>query len=317
MFGLAAVSASAETVRAVEYYHQEFEHYFVTANPQEIALLDGGVFKGWWRTGQRYRVDDSPAPDLVPVCRFFTAEYAGKASHFYTASAAECEHVKTMPDWTYEGVAFHVRLPDADGKCAVGTAEINRLFNNGQGGAPNHAYTSDPAKRDLLVKFGWVSEEVAFCIPLTAGDTLDRFWVLSGSTWVLPWGVPLDGHDPQIRIKYKFTVGYTWDEHYFAAIQLTQPEIYMVWEVDDIRFGSISNIWGVAAWDALSGSFILIGESGGTQSRSWILDDAQGPSTPVCQMTLMENLISHVPRVWHPFQPYLWTGCTAGVATKS
>ena len=70
IFGLAAVSASAETVRAVEYYHKDFEHYFVTANPQEITLLDGGVFKGWWRTGQRYRVDDSPAPDLVPVCRF-------------------------------------------------------------------------------------------------------------------------------------------------------------------------------------------------------------------------------------------------------
>ena len=119
IFGLGAVSASAETVRAVEYFHKDFEHYFVTANPQEIALLDGGVFKGWWRTGQRYRVDDSPAPDLVPVCRFFTAEYAGKASHFYTASAAECEHVKTMPDWTYEGVAFHVRLPDASGICGA------------------------------------------------------------------------------------------------------------------------------------------------------------------------------------------------------
>jgi Repeat of unknown function (DUF5648) len=104
-FGLALASASAETVSAVEYFHKDFEHYFVTSNPQEIALLDGGVFKGWWRTGQRYRVDDSPAPGLVPVCRFFTAEYAGKASHFYTASAAECEHVKNMPDWTYEGIA--------------------------------------------------------------------------------------------------------------------------------------------------------------------------------------------------------------------
>ena len=186
VLGLTPIPASAETVRAVEYYHKDFEHYFVTANPQEIALLDGGVFNGWWRTGQRYRVDDSPAPDLVPVCRFFTAEYGGKASHFYTASAAECEHVKTMPDWTYEGVAFHVRLPDADGKCAVGTAEINRLFNNGQGGAPNHAYTSDPAKRDLLVKFGWVSEGAAFCTPLAVGDPLTKTTVLAGSTWEFP-----------------------------------------------------------------------------------------------------------------------------------
>ena len=70
--GIIAPPASAEVVRAVEYYHQAFEHYFVTANPAEIAALDSGVFQGWWRTGQRYRVDDAPGADLVPVCRFFT-----------------------------------------------------------------------------------------------------------------------------------------------------------------------------------------------------------------------------------------------------
>jgi serine protease len=104
-----AAPAAAEVVRAVEYYHQAFEHYFVTANPAEIAALDSGAVSGWWRTGQRYRVDDAPAEGLVPVCRFYTAAYAGKASHFFTASATECEHVKTMPDWTYGGTAFQPR----------------------------------------------------------------------------------------------------------------------------------------------------------------------------------------------------------------
>ena len=91
-----------------------------------------------------------------------------------------------MPDWTYEGIAFHVRLPDASGNCGDGTATINRLFNNGQGGAPNHAYTSDPAKRDLLVKFGWASEGAAFCSPLAVGDPLVKTMVLAGSTWEFP-----------------------------------------------------------------------------------------------------------------------------------
>ena len=109
--GILAPPASAEVVRAVEYYHQAFEHYFVTSNPAEIAALDSGVFSGWWRTGQRYRVETSPADGLAPVCRFFTSAYAGKASHFFTASAAECAHVKTMSDWTYEGVRFTLACP--------------------------------------------------------------------------------------------------------------------------------------------------------------------------------------------------------------
>ena len=115
-----ATPAAAEVVRAVEYYHQAFEHYFVTANPAEIAALDSGAFSGWWRTGQRYQVDTASADGLVPVCRFYTSAYAGKASHFFTASESECAHVRNMPDWTYEGVAFYARLPDAQGNCRRG-----------------------------------------------------------------------------------------------------------------------------------------------------------------------------------------------------
>jgi hypothetical protein len=126
--GILAPPARAEVVTAVEYYHQAFEHYFVTSNPAEIAALDTGMFQGWWRTGQRYRVDDAPAAGLEPVCRFYTAEFAGKASHFFTASAAECEYLKASPHWSYEGVAFYGRVPDAQDNCGAGTAAINRLW---------------------------------------------------------------------------------------------------------------------------------------------------------------------------------------------
>jgi hypothetical protein len=312
--GIFSQPASAEVVRAVEYYHQEFEHYFVTSNPLEIAALDGGVFKGWWRTGQRYRVDDAPGSALVPVCRFFTAEYAGKASHFFTASAAECEHVKTMPDWTYEGVAFYVRVPDASGVCGAGTAAINRLFNNGQGGAPNHAYTADGAKRDTLVHAGWASEGVAFCTPLADGDPLAKTMLLAGSIWDFPWALPLDGHDPVIRTQFQSRVEYSWD-NYFRAFELTPPEVYLIWEEEGYRYGSDKNQWGVAAWDPISGSFLVTGGSG-SSPFVWTLDDASDTSTPVCTMKVRSNFVSMDPLVLHQIQPFLLSGCQLGDAER-
>ena len=288
----------------------------MTSNPLEIAALDGGVFKGWWRTGQRYRVDDSPAAGLVPVCRFFTAEYAGKASHFYTASAAECEHVKTMPDWTYEGISFHVRLPDASGICGPGTTAINRLFNGGQGGAPNHAYTSDPGKRDLLIKSGWISEGVVFCAPLAPGDPLAKTQELAGSTWTFPVG-----RESELRIP-RTVLGPAFTEPAPAYFGVPLRPVA-------INSGGSGFNYGTAAWDAIAGSYlyettvqICLTTVGwdcfpGYVGTAVLFDDAQGPSTPICQMTVISNLVSYEPPVWHPFQPYLWPGCTAGVATKS
>jgi Repeat of unknown function (DUF5648) len=324
VMGASAPSASAEVVRAVEYFHKDFEHYFVTANPQEIALLDGGVFKGWWRTGQRYRVDDSPAPDLVPVCRFFTAEYAGKASHFYTASAAECEHVKTMPDWTYEGISFHVRLPDASGICGPGTTAINRLFNGGQGGAPNHAYTSDPGKRDLLIKSGWISEGVVFCAPLAPGDSLLKTQELAGSYWTFTAGPPTEYSASRYLMHAQFAnVAFTEPAPTYFGVPVRPAAIN--------SGGSVFVNYGTAAWDAVAGSYLYETsvQEACFDEDSWepcfpiyvgtamLFDDARGPTTPICYMTVMGNLISLEPPVLHPFQPYLWPGCTPGVATKS
>ena len=36
----------AELIEAVEFYHAGFDHYFLSANPDEILLLDTGYFKG-------------------------------------------------------------------------------------------------------------------------------------------------------------------------------------------------------------------------------------------------------------------------------
>jgi hypothetical protein len=303
--------ATAEVVRAVEYYHQAFEHYFVTANPAEIAALDSGAVSGWWRTGQRYRVDTVPGEGLVSVCRFYTSAYAGKASHFFTASAAECAVVKTMPDWTYEGVAFYVRLPDPSGVCGAGTAAINRLFNNGQGGAPNHAYTADSAKRDKLVYAGWASEGVVFCTSLADGDPLAKTMLLAGSTWDFPATEIYDFGRVVTNFSQTAAV-YRFGNWVFPHYGLPLPTASITHAVN-------SAWWGAAAWDPLAGAYVVFGGSGfeGEPARgnAWTFDDAEGPSASVCAMGVYMNP-GVGPYGQHPFQPILWSGCESGIAYR-
>ena len=143
---------------AIEYYHAEFDHYFITAIADEISKLDAGVFVGWVRTGLQFNVYTAAATGASTVCRFFSTSFAPKSSHFYTPSAAECATVKTNPNWQYEGDVFYLGVGAADGSCPAGTVPIYRLYNNGQGGAPNHRYTRDVAVRDQMLAHGWVIE---------------------------------------------------------------------------------------------------------------------------------------------------------------
>lgn len=152
----------ASMLFAIEYFHAGFAHYFVTALPEEIAGLDAGVFSGWQRTGNAFRVWKSGTG--ADVCRFFTTAFAPKSSHFYTSDANECEFVKHNPDWTYEHVAFAVVLPDAADNCATGVP-LYRMYNGGRTGAPNHRYTTDLAIRKTMLDQGFVPEGVMGCVP--------------------------------------------------------------------------------------------------------------------------------------------------------
>jgi len=149
------------TVTAVEYHHMAFDHYFVTAIADEIAKLDNGTFVGWARTGLSFNVYPSAgAPSgSVPVCRFFSTSFAPKSSHFYTPSAFECALVKTNPDWLFEAEVFNVApASTADGSCPANTLPVYRLYNNGQGAAPNHRYTTELSVRAQMIAQGWIPE---------------------------------------------------------------------------------------------------------------------------------------------------------------
>ncbi|MFO1281353.1 MAG: hypothetical protein U1F51_02630 [Burkholderiales bacterium] len=158
--------ASPAPMEVVEYFHAGFGHYFMTAFPTEIALLDGGGFGGAFvRTGASFKVYDGPANGGVPVCRFFTVSFAPKSSHFYTEHAGECFDLKHNPDWQYEAVAFFAPLPTA-GVCPGGTTPVYRIYNNGIGGAPNHRFTTSAGVyANFTGALGWIGEGVRFCAP--------------------------------------------------------------------------------------------------------------------------------------------------------
>lgn len=155
-----------------EYFHKEFDHYFITSDEREQVALDSGRFSGWVFTTPDY---SSPAAKYgfwrtsdragtVPICRFFSAAFAPKSSHFYTASGDECEKVKANPVWTFEGIVGYV-LPTPGEACADG-APLFRLYNNGQGGAPSHKYTTTTYEREYLATHGWSDEGVLGCVPV-------------------------------------------------------------------------------------------------------------------------------------------------------
>lgn len=156
-------------VTAVEFHHAAFGHYFVSANAAEIAKLDDGTFAGWARTGQTFNVYSGAAAGLVPVCRFFTVAFPPSSSHFYAPRGLGCEGTLTNDKWTYEGDVFHVSLPDTAGACPGGSVPVYRLYNNGQGAAPNHRFTTDLAVRTEMLGKGWIPEGsgigVTMCAP--------------------------------------------------------------------------------------------------------------------------------------------------------
>ena len=171
-FGIPAPPPSAPaTAAAVEYYHTAFDHFFVTAIADEIVKLDNGTFVGWTRTGRQFNVYTGTASGLSTVCRFFSTSFDPKSSHFYTPFTTECDIVKQNKDWTFEGLVFAMPIPQLNGACAAGTVPVYRLYNDGQGAAPNHRYTTDLSVRAQMIGKGWIPEGygdlgVIMCSPL-------------------------------------------------------------------------------------------------------------------------------------------------------
>jgi len=165
-------TAPPGTTRVVEYYRADLDHYFITADPAEIAWVDAnlsGIFK---RTGLYFYAYLDPAlapPDARSVCRFYASAAVQINSHWYSANLDECLAVLlNWPGiWTLETAqAFWVRVPDGNGNCPANTLPVYRFFDNRRDA--NHRYTVDLSVRRAMGNRAWAAEgtgpnSVAFC----------------------------------------------------------------------------------------------------------------------------------------------------------
>lgn len=247
---LTTLPARAASTTVSEFYHAGFGHYFMTSFSGEAAILDNGTtIAGWLRTATEIVVDDAPAPGLVAVCRFFSNAFDPKSSHFYTAFGPECEAVKRNPDWTFEAEAFYVPLPDGQGRCAVGTTPIYRLYNQGQGGAPNHKFTPYESERLEFIALGWVPEGlgangVVFCAHSFQASAQAKTTALAGRT-----------------LEFRYTRGQTpWTIRVtFGALRTTSDPEFPY----EVSFGSNAANFTFAGWEPYAGKYLGVARSGG------------------------------------------------------
>lgn len=160
----------------VEYFADQQDHYFITAEPGEIAKLDAGY--EYKRTGQSFkawlRQADAPAY-AAPVCHFHAS---GPDSHFYSLNPAECEMLKSLeladkaarpkdlsyPGWQFQGTAFYALAPE-NGKCSPGSTPVYRFYNGRWAeNDSNHRFTA-AGSMQLAMSMSWSDEGVAFCSP--------------------------------------------------------------------------------------------------------------------------------------------------------
>jgi dienelactone hydrolase len=148
---------------AIEYYNPALDHYFITADPAEAAMLDAGVIvPGWMRTGFDFKVHKADSPFGAPACRFSGTPGLGPSSHFFTIDPTECALVKADPFWHYEGIAFKTEVPFAD-DCAPDRIPVIRLYNDGKGGQANHRYLTSHSETYEMQQQGWIREGAVFC----------------------------------------------------------------------------------------------------------------------------------------------------------
>lgn len=148
---------------AIEYFDPSLGHYFVTTLASEEALLDAGAIAGWKRTGawfRAYQPGEGAAEGARGVCRYYGRPEAGLDSHFYSASASECDAVaQRFPDaWILESAElFDIALPNqASGECAPDHVPVYRLWNSRA--SSNHRYTTDASTRRSMIAAGWIAE---------------------------------------------------------------------------------------------------------------------------------------------------------------
>jgi predicted dienelactone hydrolase len=148
----------------VEFQNDALAHFFYTADPDEIAMLDAGVVvPGWRRTGFDFKAWDRFDANGIASCRFFTSRN-GVYSHFYSINGVECGILAADPLWRFEALAFRADPPIGD-DCPANRMRVTRIYNRFAGGAPNHRFLTSGSETTHMANEGWLIEGTVFCTP--------------------------------------------------------------------------------------------------------------------------------------------------------
>lgn len=163
---VAPAAAVGDESTVIEYYNASLDHYFVTAEADEVAMLDQGVVvPGWSRTGRAFKSLVRDAAGGVPACRYTGTPNIGQSTHFYSIYPEECAFLAGNPLWTSEGIAFRAQDFVPELLCAADRSLVWRLYNNGKGGMANHRYLTGRSDIASMLDQGWMVEGPAFCMP--------------------------------------------------------------------------------------------------------------------------------------------------------
>ncbi len=179
-------AAIEPTATVVEFYNASLNHYFITAYPDEAAMLDAGIIvPGWTRTGVTWSAwaNAGDSPTAQPVCRFYGTPGLGPNSHFYTVDPTECAMVKENPYWTFEAIAFYIDPPQG-ASCGAGETPVYRSFYPGadvsQG---NHRFLVDLTMFEHMAPSS-ILEGTVMCSPLSSSQAqADAIRLLEQSTF--------------------------------------------------------------------------------------------------------------------------------------
>lgn len=160
----------ATPTTAVEYRNSITNHYFITANNEEMSNIEAGsAGPGWVRTGYGFRVYSYPLLAGTacsgncgePVKRFYGAS---PNSHFYTVNPDEAAILERPgTGWVLEGIAFSTPRVGTNGSCGDLTP-VFRLYNNRFSfNDSNHRFVTSASERARMISLGWLDEGIAFC----------------------------------------------------------------------------------------------------------------------------------------------------------
>ena len=158
-----------EEVPVVEFWNDRINHYFIAAGQGEISGIESGAAgPGWHRTGHAFKAWLTQPPpafsNVGPVCRFYGVPAGGPNSHFFTASAEECEIVKRNGGWFYEGIGFHIRPVGNPRICPPGFLSVNRAYNmRAAQNDSNHRFTTSDSTIREMGDNGWGVEGTVMC----------------------------------------------------------------------------------------------------------------------------------------------------------